>query len=55
MQPHGGRPEASASSGQAGTEDNVQTDNETNASVSSSLMWQEDPEFQEKLRYAKFY
>lgn len=26
------------------------TDNETTGSVSSSLMWQEDPEFQEKLR-----
>ena len=27
-----------------------ETDNETTGSVSSSLMWQEDPEFQEKLR-----
>ncbi|CAB4002442.1 pericentriolar material 1 -like isoform X1, partial [Paramuricea clavata] len=53
VQPYG-RAEAAASSAQAvaaqDEDSTVQTDNETTGSVSSSLMWQEDPEFQEKLR-----
>ncbi|XP_028402891.1 pericentriolar material 1 protein-like [Dendronephthya gigantea] len=54
VQPHG-RAEGAASLAQAvaaedGGDSAAQTDNETTASVSSSLMWQEDPEFQEKLR-----
>ena len=52
-QPYG-RAEAVAGLAQAGAvqdeDSTVQTDNETTGSVSSSLMWQEDPEFQEKLR-----
>lgn len=50
-----GRAEATARLAQATADQDedstVQTDNETTASVSSSLKWQDDPEFQQKLRY----